>query len=196
MKICPENNSETRLARKLNYGLIILLFALFSGCQKQQEIPENKAVIAETPKASPTVAAEKPLQKIPFDVAKLANKSAAEIDGIFGEPVETEEITIPKKGEYRLYKIAGEPKGLAIRFYGGRAKNFNLILSKPVGTAKEALKKTFIIDVGNKSPLKDKQEPLSEKWSGEFGGVKFTSVYAKRESENKGFVFVLAEVAD
>ena len=196
MKLRRKNDSKTSPARKLYYGLIILLFAAFSACQKQSEITENKNIAVETPKASPVRVAEKPLQKTPFDVGNLANKSAADIDDIFGEPIETEEISVPKKGEYRLYKISGEPKGLAVRFYGGRAKNFNLILSEPFGSAKEALKKTFAIDVGNKLPAKDKQEPLSEKWSGEFGGVKFTSVYAKRESENKGFVFVLAEVAD
>ena len=187
--------------RRIRFGsisaIIISLFLISSACQKTQETPENKpenktATVA-APQASKTVA-EKVLQKAPVDVTKLADKPAAEIDKIFGEPEEVKEISVPRKGEYRLYKIAVEPKGLAVRFYGGRAKSFNLILSAPIATAKEALKKTFAIDVGNLPPTKDKEEPLSEKWSGNFGGVKFSSVYAKRESEKSGFVFVLAEV--
>lgn len=179
-------------------GFIILLCLISFACEKTQQSNANKNATAATPKASETVQTKsaEPLRQTPIDVAKLADKSAAEIDGIFGRPEETKEIVIPKKGEYRLYKIADEPKGLAIRFYGGRAKSFNLILSAPAATAKEALKKTFAIDVGNQPPIKDKQEPLSEKWSGSFGGEKFSSVYAKRENEKSGFVFVLAEVAE
>lgn len=182
----------------LKSALIFSLFLIFSACQKSPETAENKvAAAAEAPKPIETVQSKQPesLQKLPVDVAKLANKTTEEIDEIFGQPTETKEISQPKKGEYRVYKIADEPKGLAIRFYDGRAKNFNLILSAPVSTAKEALKKTFAMDVGNQSPIKDAKEPLSEKWSGNFGGVKFSTVYAKRESELRGFVFVLAEVA-
>ena len=148
------------------------------------------------PSPSQTISVKTIYQKTPVDVAKIANKTIGEIDEIFGETIETKEITVPKKGEYRLYKIADEPKGLAVRFYNGKAKSFNLILTEPVSAAKEAIKQTFAIDVGNKLPVKDKQEPLSEKWSGKFSGVNFSSVYAKRESAKGGFVFVLAEVAD
>lgn len=176
--------------------LFALTISILTACQKVEEkTPENKTATAQTPQASKTVTPQA-LQQTPIDVAKLADKPAAEIDKIFGEPTEAKEITIPKKGEYRVYEIADEPKGLAVRFYDGRAKNFNLILSEPAATAREALKQTFAIDVGNLSPVKDAKEPLSEKWSGEFGGVNFSNVYAKRESANGGFVFVLAEVAE
>lgn len=181
---------------------IAVIFLIFSACQKTQETTEYKLANSETPKAAENVkpkSLESPissLQKTPIDIAKLANKTADEIDKIFGRAEEIKEIESPKKGEYRVYKIADEPKGLAIRFYNNRAKNFNLILSAPISTAKDALKQTFAIDVGAKPPTKDAKEPLSEKWSGNFGGVKFSTVYAKRESEKSGFVFVLAEVAD
>lgn len=186
---------------KLKLAVIFSLFLIFSACQKNQETPENKiAAAAETPQAiennqpKPAASTINSLQKTPVDVAKLANKTAEEIDNVFGRAEEIKEIAQPKKGEYRVYKIADEPKGLAIRFYENRAKSFNLILSAPVSTAKEALKKTFAIDVGNQLPAKDKNEALSEKWSGNFGGIKFSKVSAKRESGNKGFVFVLAEI--
>lgn len=184
-----------RIKFNLSFGVIILFVFISSACQKTQEATENKTIAAETPKPTQTVSV-KSSQQTPVDIAKLADRSAFEVAKILGEPIETKEITVPKKGEYRFYEIAGEPKGLAIRFYDGRAKNFNLILTEPAATAREALKRTFAIDVGNKPPTKDKQEPLSEKWSGSFGGVKFSSVYAKRESEKGGFVFVLAEIAE
>ncbi len=177
------------------FGVIILFVFISSACQKAQESTDNKIVTAETPKPMQTVSI-KSSQQLPINLAKLADRSAVEVDKILGEPIETKEITVPKKGEFRIYEIADEPKGLAIRFYDGRAKNFNLILTEPVATAREALKQTFAIDVGNKPPTKTAGEPLSEKWSGSFGGVKFSSVYAKRESEKGGFVFVLAEVAE
>ena len=85
---------------------------------------------------------------------------------------------------------------MAVRFYGGRAKSFNLILDRPFETSKEALKQIFGIDVGNVAPVKDPKETLSEKYQGTFGGVKFTKVSAKRGENGKGFIFVLAEVAE
>lgn len=174
---------------------IFSLFLIFSACQKLPEIAENKNA-AEMPKTVEIIQPKRSelLQKLPIDAAKLANKTTEEIDEIFGRAIEIKEISQPKKGEYRVYKVADEPKGLAIRFYDGRAKNFNLILSAPVSTSKEALKKNFAIDVGNQPPTKDENEPLSEKWSGNFGGVKFLKVSARRETANKGFVFVLAEI--
>lgn len=181
---------------------IVLLFLISFACEKKQETPENKIAVSETPKAAETIKPKlsesqvNSLQKTPVDIAKLANKTAEEIDEILGQAEEIKDIETPKKGEYRVYEIADEPKGLAIRFYDNRAKNFNLILSNPVSTAKDALKKAFAIDVGNQPPKKDKNEPLSEKWSGNFGGVKFSNVYAKRENEKSGFVFVLAEIAE
>lgn len=181
---------------------IAAIFLALSACEKNQETAENKITVSGTPKSAETVQAklkESPAdysQKTPIDVAKLANKTAEEIDKILGRAEEIKTIESPKKGEYRVYKIADEPKGLAIRFYDNKAKNFNLILSVPVSTAKEALKKTFALDVGNQPPTKDAKEPLSEKWSGNFSGVKFSTVYAKRESEKSGFVFVLAQVAE
>lgn len=180
---------------------IAVIFLTFSACQKNQDTTENKiAATAETPKAAEKVqpklkeSSVDSFQKMPIDVAKLANKTADEIDKILGQAEEIKKIDSPKKGEYRVYKIADEPKGLAIRFYDNRAKSFNLILSNSISTAKESLKKTFAIDVGDRLPTKDKNEPLTETWKGNFGGLKFSKVSAKRESENKGFVFVLAEV--
>ncbi|MEP6904150.1 MAG: hypothetical protein ABJA66_20700 [Actinomycetota bacterium] len=117
---------------------------------------------------SETVAV-KSAQTNTIDVRKFADKSIAEIDRAFGNPDESK--LIKDGGEYRLYKIANQPKGLAVRFYDGRAKSFNLILDKPLPTSKEALKQTFGIDVGNSAPIKDPKETLSEKYQGTFGGV-------------------------
>lgn len=125
------------------------------------------------------------------EVLKLANKSTAELDKIFGKSQETK--FIENGGEYRLYKTANYPKGLAVRFFGGKAKSFNLILEKPVPTSKEAIKQNFGIDVGNAVPTKDAKEPLSEIFRGTFGGVKFSKVSAKKQ-DGGGFIFVLAEV--
>lgn len=129
------------------------------------------------------------------DLPKLAGKSVAEIDKILGEPKESKQIKDPTAGEYRVYQIPNHPKGLAIRFYGNRATSFNLILSQSLPTSKQTLKDAFGIEVGNLQPRIDPKEPLSEVWRGEFSGVKFAKIYAKRERENGGFIFVLAEIA-
>jgi len=170
---------------------IFLLLAV-TGCQSTTETKTentNNSVLRPTP---PPVA-EKTVQTNVIDVPKLADKSIAEIDKVFGPPDGAK--SIENGGQYRLYKIANQPKGLAVRFYGGKAKNFNIILDKPVSTSKEALK-VFSIDVGNAAPVKDPKEPLSEKYQGTYGGVRFTKVSAKRQESGQGFIFILAEVAE
>ncbi len=175
--------------------VFLLPFMLF-GCQTA---PENTPEISNISNnraqtSAPPPAAIKSEQTLPLEVPKLANKPIAGLDEIFGAPLESKPLE--KGGEYRLYKIAGQSKGLAVRFYAGRAKSFNLILDKPVSTSKEALKQVFGIDVGNSGPVKDAKEPLSEKYQGTFGGVKFTKVSAKKQADGRGFIFVLAEVAE
>lgn len=176
------------------YFAFFLSFISF-GCQNAAENkPENSNVSAISVQPSKTLTPTKSEQTTPIDVPKFADKSAAELDKIFGAPEESKPIE--KGGEYRLYKIKGQSKGLAVRFYGGRAKSFNLILDTPLPTSKAALKEIFGIDVGNSAPIKDAKEPLSEKYQGTFGGVKFTKVSAKKQANGKGFIFVLAEVAE
>jgi hypothetical protein len=172
-----------------------LIFAL-SGCQSATETKtENSNTSDNADQSSKTPNTPvKSEQTIPVDVAKLANKSIAEFDSIFEKMAEGK--TVEPIGEYRLYKIAGLSKGLAVRFYDGRAKSFNLILDKPASTSKEALRRSFGIDVDSFAPVKDAKEPLSERYQGTFGGVKFKKVSAKRAGNGQGFVFVLAEVGE
>ena len=176
----------------LKLCLAFLLFLFSMSCQTAQETSsENSKNVA----VQPTQAKSDSLKSetiSAIEVPKLANKSVGELDKIFGKPKESKPIE--NGGEYRLYKIANQPKGLAVRFYGGRAKSFNLILEKPLPTSKDALKQTFGIDVGNAAPTKDKNEPLTEIWKGTFGGVKFSKVSAKKQDGGNGFIFVLADV--
>lgn len=151
--------------------------------QSQPSAATNSEILPST-----TVAA--------VDVPRLAGSSTAQLDKILGKPEIVKSIADPSPGEYRVYKIPNHPNGLAVRFYGDKALNFNLILSKPLPTAKEALQEIFGIDVGNAPPKINPREPLSEVWQGTFNGVRFVKVYAKRERENGVFIFVLAEVAE
>ena len=171
---------------------VICLFLLALSCQKAQEFStENNQNVVVQPTQSKTDAPKNQTSQM-ADVAKLANKSPDEFDKIFGKAAETKPIA--NGGEYRLYKTANYPKGLAVRFFGGKAKSFNLILEEPVTTSKAAIKQNFGIDVGNVAPIKDAQEPLSEIFKGTFGNVKFVKVSAKRKENANGFIFVLAEV--
>ncbi len=180
----------------LSSSFVFFLLLVSFGCQaatetKTENQPDTNKLIQTSKTETDAVKAERTGA---IDVPKLADKSIAELDNALGKPDESK--TVEKGVEYRLYQIANQPKGLAIRFYGGRAKSFNLILDKPLPTSKEALKQTFGIDVGNSVPIKDPNETLSEKYRGTFGGVKFTKVSAKRRENGKGFIFVLAEVAE
>jgi hypothetical protein len=184
---------KTEMKRFTAISAILFLLSLF-GCQATQETKiENtqSSNISIQPAKTEAVAVKSEKTSI-VDVPKLANKPADELDKIFGKPEESKKQK--DGGEYRLYKIANQSKGLAVRFYGGKAKNFNLILEKPLPTSKDALKQAFGIDVGNAAPTKDAKEPLTEKYQGTFGGVKFTKVSAKRQENGGGFIFVLAEV--
>lgn len=175
----------------LKSNLIFGLFLLSISCQTGQE--KKVKTSAPQPTATKTVAPKNALVST-FEVTKLANRSADELDDFFGKPLETK--SIERGGEYRLYEIANQPKGLAVRFYGRKAKSFNLILENPVSTSKEALKKFFSIDVGNSAARKDAKEPLSEVYQGTFGGVKFSKISAKKQENGNGFVFILAEAAN
>jgi hypothetical protein len=169
----------------------VICLALFAfGCQKAEEakVETNSAAPTKTISEAKT---EKPMAALPVDVPNLVNKTESDFEKIFGKPIEVG-VTLDE-GKYRLYQVANEPKGLAARFYGGKAKSFNLIFSKPTITSKEALRKVFNIDVGNNSPIKD-SEPLTEKYQGTFNGVKFSKVSAKKTLKKNEFIFVLAEV--
>ncbi len=172
--------------------LILVSFSVF-GCQKSEDIqPTNANLPNVSPTVKETVSALPTNQIIKIDVPKLANKSANEFDKVFGKPSETK--SIENGGEYRLYMLSMYPKGLAVRFFGGKAKSFNLILDKPVANSKEAIRQNLGVDVGNSPLVKDVKEPLSEAFKGNFGGVKFSKVSAKRQESGKGFIFVLAEI--
>ncbi len=179
-----------------NYFWLIFAVSFVFGCQKAAEIKVPEVETAQSPgikniEKTPATAAANNLSKI--EVTKLANKTAAEIDKIFGAPSEVKDIE--NGGKYHLYKSAEYPKGLAIRFYGDKAKSFNLILEKPFAGSKEVITKSFGIDVGGAKAIQDKTEPLSENYQGTFGGVKFSKLAAKRQEKGKDFIFVLAEIA-
>ncbi len=168
-----------------------------TACQSVPKVETNSAktpdavVVSASPTATTATAETFPI----VDIPKLANKSIAETDATLGKPLEAKQIQDPNVGEYRVYKMANHEKGLAVRFYGGKAKSFNLILSKPFATSEEALLKGFGVNVGNLPPKIDPNEPLSEKWRGNFNGVKFSNIYAKKKRpETNEFIFVLAEV--
>jgi hypothetical protein len=172
-----------------------LVFAAFA-CQSAGEpntsngnAPANSVQPTKTP-----VLSLKPEQTIPIDIARLAGKSIDEFDRFFEKIAEGK--TVEPVGEFRLYKIAGQSKGLSVRFYGNRAKSFNLISDNIFETSKEALMKLFNIDVGSLTPVKKNREPLTESYQGTFGGVKFKKISAKKQADGKGFIFVLAEVSE
>jgi hypothetical protein len=181
------------------FGLSFIIFLLLwaFGCQRAQETKpknaENSSAVVQPPQPNPEM--PKTESVITIDVPKLAHKSAEEVDKILGPPFEIKNINEQMPGEFRLYKFPNYPKGLAVRFVQNKAVSFNLILSKPLASSKEALKQVFNIDVGAAAPARDKNEPLTEKWQGTFSGVKFGKVAAKRENESRGFIFLLAEVA-
>jgi hypothetical protein len=172
------------------FGTVLLTLLAF-GCGT--ETPKNNP--SNSPASSSSVSVEPAAPRVPkvIDVTKLADKSSADFDAAFGQADETKPIE--NGGEYRLYKVNGHSRGLAVRFYGGRAKEFNLILDRPIPTAKEALKVVFGIDVGSAKAVNEPKEPLSETYRGTFGGVRFTKASAKKQENGNGFIFVLAQVA-
>lgn len=170
---------------------VILLSLIVFGCQKAEEVKVEFSSPSPTKTIPANSATETPKATLPIEITKLIDKSADELDKIFGKPQEIKQND--DGAEYRLYKIEGEPKGLAVRLYEGKAKNFNLILTKPFSSSKDALKQIFGIDVGNATIIKDPKEPLTEVFRGTFNGVKFSKLSAKKDGKGDGFVFVLAE---
>lgn len=174
----------------------IILFLSAFGCQKSLEVSsqntQNKNISIQPTQPKQNLSENQNLSLI--EIPTLTNRLPEEIDKVLGKPAEIKKITEPISGEYRLYKTANFPKGLAVRFYGGKAKSFNLILEKPFLSSKEALLKSFGIDVGTAAPTIEKNEPLSDIWRGNFSNVKFKKVSAKRQKSGEGFVFVLAEI--
>lgn len=178
----------------LKSSLVFLLFPVLLSCQTVRET-ETETPASPTAQSTQTTTDSPKNQTFPLvDVPKLANKSPEEIDKVLGKPDEVRKITEQMPGEYRLYKSVNYPKGLAVRFYQNKAIRFNLILSEAFPTSKEALLKSFGIDVGKLAPTKEKNEPLTEIFKGTFGGVKFSKVSAKRQENGDGFIFVLADV--
>ena len=182
------------MKKSLKVAALFCAALIFTGCQKTEE-PVNSGEQDLTPNPSRT--ATPPFENADrIDVPRLAGKTSEEIDKTLGKPEKITPATVAREtpGEYRLYKIEGNPKGLSVRFYKNKAVRFNLILEKPFASAPEALLKTFNIDVKNSAPAVEKSEPLSQKWQGEFGGVRFATVYAKKDRPNGQFVMVHAEI--
>ncbi len=178
---------------KTRIGLV--LFALTTlilvSCEKTEEV-KNESNNTKLIAGSTKLEIQKPEINLPIEVSKLANKNSTQLDKILGKPLEVKPIE--DGGEYRLYQIKSETKGLAVRFYGDKAKSFNLLLTKPVSSSKETLKNAFGIDIGKANAKKDPKEPLSESFHGTFNGVKFSKLSAKKDDQGNGFIFVLAEI--
>lgn len=175
---------------------MLILFSF--GCQNSESVEKAETNINTS--IAPTAQKKVTDEKVQFakfvDVPNLANKSAAEFDKVFGEPVKITPIKDNRAmmpGEYREYKVAGHPKNLSVRFYKDQAKRFNLILGTPLKSSKQALSDIFKVDVKNAEP-DTKSEPLSEKWKGTFSGVSFVTLYAKREKSGSDFTMLHAEV--
>lgn len=171
--------------------LLIAAALFFSACGNSAN--DSAATIAKSPTNVPTIVEPAPV-KLPstIDIPKLADKQIADFDAAFGKPQESK--SIENDGEYRLYRVNGQSRGMAVRFFGGRAKEFNLILDRPLATSSEALRQVFAIDVGKTPPARNPKEPLTETYKGTFGGVKFAKVAAKKQQDGKGFILVLASV--
>jgi hypothetical protein len=186
--------SKTKKAKVMKRILFSLMLLSSFACRNVAEV--NTAV-TPTPEVQKTVEPKQPEKPsndsaIIVDIPKIAGKSAKELDVILGKPKETKKIS--GNSEYRLYNLANEPKGLAVRFLDGRAASFNMFLSKPFGSSQEALLKGFGINVGAIPATKNVNEPLTEKYQGKFGEVKFEKVSAKKDEKGTGFVFILAEI--
>src|SRR5688572_21331001 len=114
------------MTRILSLSCLFFLSIAFHGCRsaikntvENSNIPVNSVEPSNTPNIL-----LKSARALPIDVAKLAGKSIDELDKTFGAPKESN--ALENGGEYRLYRVAEQPKGLAVRFYDGRAKSFNL----------------------------------------------------------------------
>lgn len=178
------------MTKKLGLTFVIFLSSLAFSCQSAQPVkvelkPETISTATIAPK----------MEQNSIDVPKFANKSATDFDKLFGQPEKVTPATLANEmpGEYRLYKMAGQPKGLSIRFYKDRAVRFNLILGTPEKSSRDALLKYFNVDVAKMASLKG--ESLSEAWKGASNGANFTTAYAKREDTKGNFVMIHAEVA-
>jgi hypothetical protein len=175
---------------------VFLLVLLSFACQNATEKPaetktENTSKVITETKQTPNVSPTVNVSNSTVDLAKLIGKKPVEIESILGKPLENKE-----KGAFQLYKLADEPKGLAVRFLGGRAVNFNLISSKSFATSQEAILKSFGIDVGKIPPIRNANEPLTERFQGMFNGIKFDKISAKKDEKTNQFIFVLAEVKE
>lgn len=186
-----------KIVSALFISLGLILFSL--SCQNQTPDISQETNLAAPIKPTPPKNTTKPAAPEFVDVPELADKPAEKFDELFGRPRETTAITdnpALMPGEYRLYDVAGHPKGLSVRFYRNRAKRFNLLLGTPRESAGDALANIFRIDVSKMQKVRDSGggDALSEKWRGVSGGVEFETAYAKREKPGGNFTMVHAEV--
>ena len=180
------------MTKKISLTFVIFLSSLAFSCQSAQPVK-----VEQKPEASPNATVSATTKESPnlIDIPKFANKSAAELDKLLGQPEKVTPATLAGEmpGEYRLYKMAGHPKGLSIRFYKDKAVRFNLILGTPEKSSRDALLKYFNIDVSKMTSVKG--ESLSETWKGASNGTNFSTAYAKREDAKGNFVMIHAEIA-
>jgi hypothetical protein len=179
----------------LRFVLFIFTFILY-GCSNLQSTGQNETQVSPSPKPSISATQNETARIKPvIDVPNLANKPAEDFEKIFGKSVKITTIkNVPEHmpGEYRLYKVVNHPDGLSVRFYKNRALRFNLFLSEQTESPKDALLKTFGIDVKDAASTKTQ---FVEKWAGEFNSIKFKTAYAmKKDINSSKYAMVHAEV--
>lgn len=178
--------------QKIKFILLFAPLILLGANCRQAGKPAGNQIIA-APVASPVVNYAGEL----IDVPKLVNQSVERIEAVLGRA--TEKKTLEKKkpdapDSYAMFKTAAHPNGLTVHFRNKKAAIFNLVLTGSVNSPREGLQKFFGINVGDAKPVEKTQ--FLEKWSGEFGGVKFANVYAYKERvENNDYKLLHAEVA-
>ncbi len=171
--------------------LFLSVVALTAGCGTRNP-PKTEG---NSPKPAKSITSPPPgYAQNSVDVPKFANKSAEEVEKLFGPPEKITPATVVSEvpGDYRLYRISGHSKGLSVRYFREKAVRFNLLLGTPEKSAQEALLKFFKIDVSKMAPVSG--ESLSVIWKGESNGTLFTTAYAKREKPGSDFVMIHAEV--
>lgn len=179
------------------FGTGLLLTALcLAGCQKAEngDVNSNRSAAGNVKIEQPTPDRNEPQSAV--NIYQFAYNSPEDIEEVFGKPLEIKKITDVKAqmpGEYRLYRLNNNDKGLSVRFYRGKAVRFNVFLPQKEASSAKALRETFGVDVGGAPRVPSEQ--FVEKWQGNFAGLNFTTIYAMKEKpSDKGFAMVHAEI--
>jgi hypothetical protein len=121
------------MMKKLLPFLLILLIA----CGDQKQSIENVAVVKiSTPAPSPTETIKSNTENLKsiINFSSLANKSAAEIEKIYGKPTDIDtKFVQSKNGEFRIYNKDGA-RFLQVDYFNGKAVAFYLEVPEKLRT--------------------------------------------------------------